>query len=156
MLTYEDLLIECDKMKIITIEKYFKSNAGGLCVGNKIAINKAINNSADKLCILAEEIGHFLTTVGDITDQTKAENRKQENQARRYAHNIIIGLSGLIEAWENDCSNLYETAEFLNVNIGFLTETIEHYTAKYGSHVDYNGYRITFIPYMGIMPLLKP
>lgn len=43
-------------------------------------------------------------------------NQKQELQARLYGYNKLIGLQGLINAFEHNCTNLYETAEFLEDN----------------------------------------
>ena len=31
---------------------------------------------AEKACVLAEELGHHYTTIGDIIDQKESENRK--------------------------------------------------------------------------------
>lgn len=36
------------------------------------------NAEAEKACVLAEELGHHYTAVGDIIDQSYYSNRKQE------------------------------------------------------------------------------
>ena len=74
---YDELLIEADNLKVTVKEMNLKLY-DGLCVGNRIAIRKAIKTNTAKRCVLAEELGHYFYTVGDITDQTKVENRKQE------------------------------------------------------------------------------
>ena len=64
-------------------EKYNFSGTkikGLYCDGN-IALSRNIKTESEKKCILAEEIGHFETSCGDITDQNNISNRKQELHA---------------------------------------------------------------------------
>lgn len=82
--------------------------------GKRIAIRKDIKTTTEKSCVLAEELGHYYTSSGDILDQTDTMNRKQEYRARLYGYNLKIGLMGIIQAYEHSCRNLYEMAEFLN------------------------------------------
>ena len=91
-MTYEHLLIEADNLRIDVIEKDFHSDAKGLCKGSRIGINKKIRTTVEKACILAEELGHYYTTVGNILDQNKIENIKQERIARLWAYDKQIGL----------------------------------------------------------------
>ncbi len=44
----------------------------GLIRGSHIAIRKDIETQAEKSCVLAEEIGHYRTSSGNILDQNKA------------------------------------------------------------------------------------
>ena len=95
-LTYDNLLIEADRKNLIVLEKPLIANDGRL-YKNRIAIRKDITTTREKACVLAEEIGHYETTVGDILNQRITENRKQEFQARMYAYNKLIGIQGLID-----------------------------------------------------------
>lgn len=63
--------------------------------GSRIAIRKDIEAQAEKSCVLAEEIGHYRTSSGNILDQNKVESRKQEYRTRLYGYNLKIGLTGL-------------------------------------------------------------
>ena len=72
----------------------------GLYCDKTIGLNLDINTSAEKTCVLAEELGHHHTSVGDILDMTDVSNRKQERQARLWGYNKLIGLAGLIKAYE--------------------------------------------------------
>lgn len=65
MCAYDDLLNDAGRMGIEVTEVSFESDAKGLCKGNKIGIRKDMS-SAEKVCVLAEEIGHYKTTVGNI------------------------------------------------------------------------------------------
>ena len=143
-MTYDELLIEADKLGIIVKEANLKTR-DGRCNGNRIAINKKLS-SVEKACVLAEELGHYHLTVGDIRNQKDINNRKQELLARRWGYNKKIGLLGLIEAFENGCINRYEIAEFLNVTIEYLNEAIDYYASKYGVMHRIDDYIIYFNP----------
>lgn len=143
---YEILLDKAVKDDLKVKEKVFKSNADGLIKGNTILINHSISLTAKKSCVLAEELGHYYTTVGNILDQSTPENRKQELRARMWAYDKQIGLSGLIDAYENKCETMYDMAEYLDVTEEFLAETLEAYTSKYGLSTKVGNYTIYFGP----------
>ena len=125
-MTYEELLIEADKNGLITKEKDLLVNKGRI-KGDRIAIKRDIPTLTEKSCVLAEELGHYYTTVGNILDQSETENRKQELKARMWAYDKQIGLSGIIDAYENKCETLHDMAEYLDVTEEFLVETLEAY-----------------------------
>lgn len=149
MNNYEQLLDEYDE-EVCVVEKRFKSKAKGLCKGRKIGISKDIETSVEKVCVLAEELGHYHTTVGNIISMSDVQNRKQERQARLWAYNNRIGLYGLIRAYEHGCSNRYEVAEFLEVTEDFLEEAIECYRQKYGVCKNVDNYTVYFIPQLAV------
>ena len=132
--SFERLLEHTDTQHIRVLEKQFKSNAKGLIKGNKIAIRQDIP-TVEKASVLAEELGHYYTTVGNILDQEDAGNRKQEHKARK------------------GCTTIYEMAEELEVCEDFLRSALNHYHDKYGCCTDYNGYRISFEPSFSITSL---
>ena len=142
---YEILLDEASKEGLIVKEKPLLANDGRI-KGNKIAIRKDIATTDEKADVLAEELGHHYTTVGNIMDQSDAGNRKQELHARMWGYNRRIGLQGLIDAYKHKCSNKYEIAEFLHVSEQELDDCIEAYREKYGTYIEYNGYIIYFLP----------
>lgn len=144
---YESLLDEAYSEGITVKEVKLKSNSDGLYVNNKIALNKnRLNTNDEKYCILAEELGHHHTSYGNIIDLNDISNAKQEYQARLYSYNKLIGLTGIIKAYEAKCSNRCETADFLGVTESFLNEAIDCYRNKYGISVELDNYTICFIP----------
>lgn len=150
MNAYENLLSECGD-NITVIEKDFKSKAKGLCKGNKIGINRAVETSTEKRCILAEELGHYHTTIGNILDQQKVTNIKQELHARTWAYNECVGLIGIIKAFEAGCKSLYEMADYLEVTEDFLKDALESYRRKYGICTEVDNYIIFFEPWISVM-----
>lgn len=122
---------------------------GIYCNGN-IAINKSIKEPAEESCVLAEELGHYYTSTGDILDLNDVRNRKQELKARMWAYNQQIGLMGLVRAFEQGCRTLNETAEYLDVTEQFLAEALERYQQKYGICTTVDNYIVYFEPNLRI------
>lgn len=148
-MNYEALLDEARYHGITVKEKPLVSSDGRLR-GSRIAIRDSIRTSTEKACVLAEELGHYHTTVGDIIDMEDAQNRKQERQARLWAYNKQVGLLGLVRAYEAGCTSWHDAAEFLNVTESFLTEAVECYREKYGTGTMVDDYYISFIPYLSV------
>lgn len=151
MNAYEQLLSSSGE-NIIVVEKNFKSQAKGLCKGNKIGISKAISTSTEKACILAEELGHHYTTVGNILNQSSVSNRKQELRARMWAYNKLIGLMGIIKSYEHGCQSYHEMAEYLEVTEEFLRDALKRYHQKYGICTTLDNYIIYFEP-LGVVKM---
>lgn len=143
---YDALLDEANAEGISIKERPFKTYDGRL-KGKDIYLRKDMNTT-EKTCVLAEEMGHHYTTVGNILDMESIQNRKQERQARLHGYNRLIGLVGLIEAYEHRCQNQYEIAEFLEVTDEFLEECINCYRDKYGIGTTVDNYYIAFIPHL--------
>lgn len=137
-------------------EKILKSDADALINGNRVALNKRkLTTTKEKNCKLAEERGHYHTAAGDILDISKTENRKQELKGRLWAYNKLIGLTGLIRAFEHRCYNSADAAEFLEVTEEFFLEAIECYRRRYGVCVNVDNYIIFFDPRLAVMALIE-
>lgn len=150
-LKYEELLEEGTINDIYIIENAdFRSRADGLISGNVIGINRNIRTSRQRTCVLAEELGHHYTTVGNILDQSIASNRKQEYRARLWAYNKLIGLHGIISAHKSGCRNISDVAEYLDVTEAFLLEALQCYKQKYGLYVKLDNYVVYFEPSIGV------
>lgn len=141
---YNALLNEANAEGISIKERPFKTYDGRI-KGKDIYLRKDMN-TAEKSCVLAEELGHYYTTVGDILDMNVSENRKQERQARLWGYNRVIGLFGLIRAYEHGCKDKYEIAEYLDVTEEYLEDCINCYQDKYGEYKTVDNYTIYFIP----------
>ena len=141
---YNALLNEANAEGISIKERPFKTYDGRI-KGKDFYLRKDMN-TAEKSCVLAEELGHYYTTVGDILDMNVSENRKQERQARLWGYNRVIGLFGLIRAYEHGCKDKYEIADYLDVTEEYLEDCINCYRDKYGEYKIVDNYTIYFIP----------
>lgn len=150
MTAYDELLVDADKKGLIVKEAALQSG-DGRCNGIRIAIRKDIPTSIQKADVLAEELGHYHTTVGRIIEQKTTDQRKQERRARLWAYNRRIGLMGIVNAFKAHCSNAFEIAEYLNVSEEFLKEALDCYQSIYGSNGEViDNYIIKFEPYLQV------
>ena len=148
MNTYECLQDEACEDGIEVVDYTFESDRiKGLYCDGVVAIREDMT-IPEKACALAEEMGHHGTSYGNILDMESIQNRKQERQARLHGYNRLIGLAGLIEAYEHGCQNRYEIAEFLEVTDEFLEDCINCYRDKYGIGTTVDNYYIAFIPHL--------
>lgn len=149
-MNYEALLDEAQQDGLIVKEKPLKYNNGRI-KGKRVAIRKDIETSAEKACVLAEELGHHHTSVGNIIDMENVSNRKQERQARFWGYNKLIGLNGIINAFRAGCQSRHEMADLLDVTEEYLQECIDCYKDKYGVYTEVDNYIIYFIPNLAVM-----
>lgn len=149
-MNYEALLEEAHQEGLIVKEKPLKYNNGRI-KGKRIAIRQDIETNTEKTCVLAEELGHHHTSVGNILDMNDVRNRKQERHARLWGYNKLIGLSGIIKAFCAGCQNRHEIAEKLDVTEEYLQECIDCYRDKYGVCTEVDNYIIYFIPNLAVM-----
>lgn len=149
---YEELLIEADNNNLTVMEKALPISKGRI-KGKRIAIRKNMTQ-AEKACVLAEELGHYYTAVGDILDQSSPANRKQELRGRIIAYNRLVGLRGIIEAYNHHCQDISETAEYLGVTEEFLNDTLTYYKNKYGMYTTVDNYTVIFEPSIAVLELI--
>ncbi len=156
MTGYEKLLTDAAKENIIVTDQFDLSGTRlkGLYCDGTIALNKDMYIESEKTCVLAEELGHHYTTVGDIMDQTDTANRKQERHARIWAYHKLLSLNDLIDSYKHGCQNQFEIAEHLNITEEFLVECLNYYKEKYGVCTKQDNYLIYFEP-LGVLELYK-
>lgn len=140
---YDNLLRRHSNLPVF--EKDLQYGFKGLYKNGKIVIDKKLT-TVEKGCILAEELGHHFLTVGNILDQSKIINRKQEKVARTWAYKELIPLTCFIDAYEHGCKNRFEVAEFLNVTEVFLQETLDRYIEIYGDSINHENINIHLNP----------
>ena len=119
----------------------------GLYYSGNIALSDKLETTAERDCILAEEIGHHLTAVGDITG-TSTDAIKQERKGRTWAFETLLPFPDLVEAMTHGCTTRYELAELFGVTEKFIDEAIDHYRAKYGTEARISGYAVQLVPYI--------
>ena len=148
-LNYDELISEAEQIGLIVKEKPLQS-ADGRILNNKIVIRDSLDELGKK-CVLAEEIGHYLKNAGDILDQRNTSNSRQEDRARSWAYDRLIGLDGLVSAFECGCQTKFDVAEYLDVTTAFLDDALKKYKERYGIVVKYKEYFIYFYPYLAVL-----
>ncbi|MGI6349917.1 MAG: ImmA/IrrE family metallo-endopeptidase [Eubacteriaceae bacterium] len=127
------------------VEHPLKGKTGGLYIDNNIVINSGLTDT-EKICVLAEEIGHHQTSYGCIINAAKLESYKQELRARRWAVKYLISPADFLRAERAGVSGKAELADFLNVTEEFLSMTVGFFYKEYGDSLDLEGYIIYFDP----------
>lgn len=133
---YETLLQEAREEEIEVVCIPLQGKLKGLYSCNVIAINSNTATEAEKACILAEELGHYHTTVGDILDQSKTQNRKQERQACAWGYRRLVPLEKLVGAYKAGTRTRYALAEYLSVTDQFLMAALGYYIEKHGVELE--------------------
>lgn len=144
---YNTLLSEAERERVEVVEYLFQGRLKGLYYNRTIGIHRNAT-SVEKACILAEELGHYHTSVGDILDQDKLVNRKLENRARRWGYEKLVPLDKLISAYKAGIQNRHDLTEFLGVTEEFLLAVLRHYQEKYGKCQRVGSYIIVLEPLM--------
>ena len=140
------MLAEEEEIEVVE-HKFNNEQLKGLYVDNVITLNSHMQTIAEKKCVLAEELGHYYTTHGDILDQTNIKNIKQENLARAWSYKNLIPIYSFVEAYQAGTRNRYEMAEFLEVTEEYLNEALQYYKSKHGLYYFTNNYLVYFDPF---------
>ena len=149
-MTYDEMLILSDQAGLITKEKDLQAYDGRI-YGRRVAIRRSIETQRKKACVLAEELGHYYTSSGNILAQDSVTARKQERHAREWAFDLQIGLDGIINASRAGCMNEHDAADYLDITVNFFHECIDCYRQRYGSYTRHMGYLIIFDPCLQVL-----
>ena len=127
---YEELLTKNEHIKIKDTHS-LPNGYSGFYKDGVILIDKNLSERR-KAEVLYEELAHHKLTYGNILDQSKFNNRKFENYARRYGYETALPLRIIVEAHNYGVSNLYELAEYVQLSEEYISEILKHYKNKYG------------------------
>lgn len=125
-LSYEDLLDEAFNSGFTVKEKDLQGSDGRIA-GNRIAIRKSLDTSRQKMCVLAEELGHSATGTGDILDQSDLHAQKDELKGRKWAYNKVIPFHRILDALQHGYRYTYDIADYLDVDEQFLRDALQAY-----------------------------
>ncbi|WP_239333559.1 ImmA/IrrE family metallo-endopeptidase [Paenibacillus sp. ACRRX] len=139
---------------IVVYEYPLKGNLKGLYKDGIICIDKRLDTSTKKACILSEEIGHHHTSCGNILDKRDLNSIKQEKLARVWAYKEVIPIESFINAHVRGIRNRYEFAEHLEVTEEFLEASINYYKEKYGLFIKMGAYTICLEP-LGVLEFFE-
>lgn len=116
----------------------------GLYVDNYVYLNPRQTHE-NLVGTVAEEIGHHLTTVGDIVDQDTNLKRKQERQARDIGASLVVSPSDIIDCYENGCKTIDDCVINLGVTNQVFEDAISYYARRFNGIKTENGYTIFFM-----------
>ena len=123
---------------------------GAFIIDTDIYINK--NNSYENIIgHIAEELGHYETSVGDLSILDTIEKKQQEKRARQYGYRYLVSLDELITCYKLGLTEYWEIAEFLEITPKYLWSSINYYKDAHGLIFDHKGCRFVF----GIADSLK-
>lgn len=130
---YEQWLQKADDIGLSVVESVpFESQAKGLICGDCIGLNQNIETTAEKTCVLAEEVIHSQINVGNIRDQRLSVNSWQENKARRILHRNLADIRTIAYFLKIGCKDLNEIADKMDITEELLSEAISGYKEEYG------------------------
>ena len=153
---YEKLENAAAQNNVEIIQRHFKSDRiKGLYCDGTIALSSDLKTIPEKACVLAEELGHYHTSFGNIIDASRTQNQKQEMRARMWAYDRQVGLIGIVESFRAGCQTVSEMAENLEVTEEFLRDALERYRQKYGIYTAIDHYIIYFEPYLVVAEMLS-
>lgn len=93
---------------------------------------RKIKNSIQEKEILAEELGHYFTDTLYSPTASKLEKSKCEYKARKWAIYKLIPFDDLRQKIKQGY-NLYDLAEYFDVEPIYMQNCIDLYTSKYGN-----------------------
>lgn len=93
--------------------------------------NSKIENSIEEKEILAEELGHYYCNALYYINSDKTLKDKCEFRAMKWAYSVLVPYQTLKEKIVQGY-NLYDLADYFNVDIKYIIECINFYTEKYG------------------------
>ncbi|UWD46835.1 ImmA/IrrE family metallo-endopeptidase [Clostridioides difficile] len=98
-------------------------------------LNSLKQNKTKLIEVLAEELGHHFTSVGNyVSSKNIHKNKilidKTENKALRWACEFLITEEEIIHIINSKITCVYEMAEMLEVSIEFLLKRLEFLSRK--------------------------
>ena len=117
-----------------------------------ILINESIKRDARLYrCVLAEEIGHYRTTIGDITPRKymcykdRLTIDKKEQSALKWATDFMIPTQMLLDFLkEHKQPTIIELSDYFNVTEDFLMRKLE-FMSKQNSVWDIDGKKSLYL-----------
>lgn len=124
-----------DKEKIdIENYKWTNSKARIFEIDNNYYIGmdySKIDNSIEEKEVLAEELGHYYCNALYYINSDKEFKSKCELRAKKWSFSVLVPLQKLKEKIEQGL-NIYDLAEYFDVDCKYMNDCINFYTEKYG------------------------
>lgn len=130
MTKYENLVCYSENIGVKVVERDFGFNDKlGWCIDNRIYINIRMTEN-EKYEILSEELGHYKTTFGNITNLSDVRNLKLELKARDVSIQEICNLDNITDCIYNGAKDRWEIAYMLDVSDELFSYAIKYHARK--------------------------
>lgn len=126
-------LTEKEKIDIIDY-KWSKAKARIFEENNEYSIGidySRIENYIEEKEILAEELGHYYCGALYYIDSDITLKRKCEKRAKKWAYSVLVPFKKLKEKIAQGF-DLYDLADYFDVDYNYMNDCINFYTEKYG------------------------
>lgn len=144
---YEQWLQKADDIGLSVAENVpFESQAKGLICGDCIGLNQNIETTAEKACVLAEEVIHSQINVGNICDLRVSGNSWQERKTRKILRHHLADLKTIVSLMKSGCKEVNEIAEKMGITEELLSEAISGYREEYGISIPFGDDVLYFEP----------
>lgn len=90
-----------------------------------------IDNSIEEKEVLAEELGHYYCNALYYIDSDNEFKSKCELRAKKWSFSVLVPLQKLKEKIAQGL-NLYDLADYFDVDCNYMNDCINFYTEKYG------------------------
>lgn len=97
--------------------------------GCLILINRH-RTQAERTAALAEELGHYFKSVGDLRDLRDIAAAKSENMGRAWSYEQLLPFDSLDHQLKNGHGSPWELADAVNLPQGFVQEAISFYSHR--------------------------
>ena len=96
-----------------------------------ITLSSAIRTAAERLVVLAEELGHHIIGGGNILfgNLPQAVRNQLENRARAYAYGILLPVAKLLPYLRRN-EPYWDIAEEFGVMQEFVEDAVDYYRTK--------------------------
>lgn len=115
----------------------------GLIIGEVVYLRPG-QSSEELVRTVSEEIGHYLTSVGDISDTDNPESRKQERKARDVGATLVVTPKELLNCFKEGLITYWECAEFLEIPLETLKRAMNVYRRTNNGKLKYKHYTFYF------------
>lgn len=102
---------------------------GGYIYRNHILLD-AGKTESELVPILYEKLGHYETTIGDISKYSSTDDLKQEHRARVWGLTHLVSISAIKKFKREKYDDDYEVADELGISFTYLHEAGEIYKIK--------------------------
>ncbi|MFS1008412.1 ImmA/IrrE family metallo-endopeptidase [Enterococcus casseliflavus] len=135
------------------IEPSMPDSQKGLLINDVIYLNPN-QERYEMNSTLAEELGHYLTSYGNIVLQDTNEKRKQERRARDIGATLVITPYDIINCFEDGCRTVLDCAVHLEVSEETFKDAVKYYARRFTGIKTENNYTLLFQP-DGTVAVLK-